>query len=238
MRWELIGRNVATLVTPPPPNVFEVRILTIAQARQLLQHVAGTRNAALYHVTLLLGLRRSEVLGLRWQDVDLEQATLTIHGALHLFPSVEARADIHRRRPGFVIDVFTEHAALVQPKTKAGRRTLPLSPALCGMLAAHRERQRAYAAERGDRWVEHGLVFPSTVGTPITPRNLSRSFAGMLKKAGLPHMRFHDLRHSCASFLAASNPPTPPRVAMEILGHANIHPTLQFYTKALDINKQ
>jgi integrase len=88
----------------------------------------------------------------------------------------------------------------------------------------------------GARWQEHGLVFTTRYGTPISPRNLVRSFKALLQRAGLPDMRFHDLRHSCASLLAAQG--VPARVAMEVLGHASIQTTQNIYTHVFDDAKR
>jgi integrase len=234
VRWQLIPRNVAQVVTPPPVHEYEAMALTVAQAKQFLSAIRGERNEALYLVTLMLGVRRGEVLALRWQDVDLEHGTLRVVGTLHTFKDAAALDDIVRTRSGLVVARLTPSAAIMQPKTKRSKRVLPLSPALITALHVHGLRQGSERARMGERWQEHGLVFPSSVGTPYNARNVIRMFERTVQAAGLPPLRFHDLRHSCASFLAASDPPTPPRVAMEILGHANIHTTLQIYTKALD----
>ncbi len=211
VKWELVPRNVASLVELPPLPDTKAKALTVAQAQQLFAAARGDRLEALYRVALALGLRRSEVLGLRWQDVDLEQQTLTIAFALQ-----DDRGSYQ----------------LVEPKTRNSRRTLPLPPMLIAALRAHKIRQYEERLLAGSRWQEHGLVFPTSLGTPQSPRNLLRSFHRLLKRADLPHMRFHDLRHSCLSLLAAQG--VPPRVAMEIAGHSNINITLQVYTHVLD----
>jgi integrase len=172
--------------------------------------VKGNRLEALYSVALALGLRRGEALGLRWEDVDLEAGTLRVQVALQ------------RRK---------DSKTLVEPKTEQSRRTLPLPSVLVVALKAHRTRQLEERLAAGPKWRDHGLVFPSTVGTPMEPRNLTRQFKAVLQRAGLPDIRFHDLRHTAASLLVAQG--VHPRVVMEILGHSQISLTMNTYTHVL-----
>jgi integrase len=154
-------------------------------------------------------------LGLRWQDVDLDAGTLRVAVALQN---------------------ISGKLVLVKPKTAKSQRTLPLPPSLITALRQHKARLLQEQLLAGTRWKDHGLVFPTSVGTPISPRNLYRSFQALLDRAEVPRMRFHDLRHSCATLLAVQG--VPPRVAMEILGHSNIHTTMQIYTHVLDDGKR
>ncbi len=215
VKWGLVARNVAALIDPPKVERYGARVLTPAEAQQLLATATGDRLEALYRVALSLGLRRGEVLGLRWQDVDLVKGILRVAMAL-------------QRVNG--------ELTLVPPKTTSSQRTLPLPPSLILTLRQHHMRQLQDRLLAGSRWHDHDLVFPTRIGTPISPRNLLRSFGALLQRAGLPHMRIHDLRHSCATLLAAQG--VPPKVAMEILGHTDIRTTLAIYTHVLDDSKQ
>jgi integrase len=210
-QWECVPRNVATLVTPPRPVPYHARVLTTEQAHRLLDAVVGHRLEALYRVALSLGLRHGELLGLRWQDVDLDAGTLRVAMTL-----LEVRGGL----------------VLAEPKTPRSHRTLPLSPLLTATLRQHRARQLAERMRLGPAWHDHGMVFASETGTPIRPRNMRRAFRSLLLHAGLPHVRIHDLRHSCATFLALQR--VPPRIAMDILGHSNITTTLAIYTHVLE----
>jgi integrase len=119
-----------------------------------------------------------------------------------------------------------------QSKTEAGARTLPLPGRLMTALQKHWLNLQEVRRSLGTEWKEYGLVFPSEVGTPVSPRNLVRQFKSTLKRAGLPQtIRFHDLRHSCATFLVAQG--VHPRVAMEILGHSQISVTMDTYAHVL-----
>ena len=224
MRWPHVQRNAATLVDVPrhattPTSddetdkepAFAIQPLDERQSRALLATVAGHRLEALYRVALSLGLRRGEVLGLRWSDIDFERATLRVTGALQRYRGKLERAS-------------TKTAASAQP--------ISLPPVLLATLRRHQRAQERERAAAGTRWKEHGLVFTTALGTPIEPRNLIRHFKGVLKRAGLPQtIRFHDLRHSCATLLIAQG--VHPRVVMEILRHSQISTTMNTYAHVL-----
>ncbi len=216
MKWGFVVRNVASLTDAPAAERFRAYVLTVDQADALLDAAAGDRLHALYATALWLGLRRGELLGLRWQDIDLDAGTLRIEVAQQI---VNGKAE------------------LAAPKTIRSRRTLPLPAALVPILQAHHTRQLKERVRAGVPWPDHDLVFTTTKGTPINPRNLDRSFKALLKRAGLPKtIRLHDLRHSCASLLASAG--LPARVAMDILGHTNISTTMNIYTRIFDDAKR
>ncbi len=153
--------------------------------------------------------------GVRWEDVDFEERTLRVE----------------------VAQIITgDGLELAPPKTENSRRTLPLPAALIPLLKEHRTRQLEEQLIAGRRWQASGLVFCTSNGTPINPRNLVRDFKAFLQRAKLPDIRFHDLRHSCASLLAAQK--VPVRVAMDILGHSNIATTQNIYTHVFDDAKR
>ena len=211
LKWGLVARNVATLVTTPRAERMTINALTPTQSRALLEAARGDRLEALYRVALSLGLRRGEALGLRWSDIDLEARTLRVEVAL---------------------GVIDGKLVLGEPKTETSRRTLPLPAALVPALRTHHARQLEERLAAGGKWQDTGYVFTSSVGTPIHPGNLMKSFHALLGRAGLPRIRFHDLRHSCASLLAAQG--VPARVAMEVLGHSDIRITQNIYTHVFD----
>ncbi len=215
LKWGLVAQNVAALTDAPKVERYVTRPLTAAQAHTLLQAARGDRLETLYRVALSLGLRQGEALGLRWEDVDLGGPTLRVAVSLQLVGG---------------------KLQLTAPKTPTSCRTLPLPAALVTALRAQRVRQLEDQLLAGARWQEHGLVFTTRWGTPISPRNLVRSFKRLLGRAGLPDMRFHDLRHSCASLLAAQG--VLARVAMEVLGHASIQTTQNIYTHVFDDAKR
>lgn len=208
--WRMVPRNVASVVRTPRVAKEEVRFLTPEQARQLLKVVKGHNFEALYSVALAIGLRRGEALGLRWSDVDLDNGTLIVRNQL-------------QRIGG--------RLGLTEPKTSSARRALALPDFAVKALKAHRARQAKTRLGAGENWKETGYVFTTCVGTPVEPGNITRHFAKALETAKLPPMRFHDLRHTCASLLLAQG--QQPRVVMEILGHSRISLTMDTYSHVM-----
>jgi integrase len=215
VREELIGRNVASLVQVTSPNYDVNRGLTVAQARKLLAVSRDHRLHALYVLAVYLGLRRGELLGLRWRDVDLDAGVIEVRSSLQRVGG-ELRA--------------------VTPKTRSSRRTVPLI-GLCGeALLAHREHQNAERAGAGLGWLDTGYVFTTSAGTPIEPANLRRSWYPLRDAAGLRPVRFHDLRHTCVSLLLDLG--APPHVVREIVGHADLSVTMMIYAHASQEEKR
>jgi integrase len=211
VKWHMIPRNVAEAVKAPRPNPKEMRTLFADETRKLLEAARGDKLEALYVLAVSTGMRQGELLALKWQDVDLENAsvsvrrTLTKHGTRLLFG---------------------------EPKTKKSRRTIHLTEAAVRVLREHLDRQLGQIERLGDLYKDQGLVFASEVGTPINPTNLrKRSFASLLKRAKLPRIRFHDLRHTCATLLLSRN--IHPKYVQELLGHANIAVTLDTYSHVI-----
>lgn len=201
----LVGRNPASAVTPPKVPQKEMQVLDDNQARQLLIAAQGDRYEAMYYLAITTGLRQGELLGLKWEDIDFSSGILQVKRQLQRVPGKGVR--------------------LSEPKTKAGRRQIQLGPESVNQLIIHRRRQDI--EREGDRWEEHGLVFPSSVGTPTGQRNLIRSFKRLLKKAGLPDIRFHDLRHTAATLMLLNG--IPLIVVSRRLGHSKPSVTLDIY---------
>jgi integrase len=190
--------------------------LTAEQARTLLGVAVGDPLGALYVVALRAGLRQSELLGLRWRDVDLEAATLTVRSAL----------------------VRVRHEGLrdFDPKTAASAATIPLPSAAVAALRAHRTRQIELRLRAGTRWQDTGYVFTTEVGTPISASNLlRRSFYPLCARADIPTrpgLRFHDLRHACGSLLIAEG--VRPKLVQAILRHSKLATTMDLYVHSFD----
>ena len=213
-KWELVPRNVAKLVDPPRVQHFEVQALSPEQARTFLDAAKGDRLEALYTVAVSLGLRRGECLALRWEDVDLELGTLRV---CHTLQRVDGGG-----------------WELAEPQSKNSRRTLGLPSFADQALRDHRKRQLEEKMLAGPDWQENGLVFTSKIGTPLDGQHLYfRHFKKLLSKAGLPDIRFHDLRHSCASLLLVQG--VSPRVVMETLGHSQISLTMNTYSHVMPV---
>ncbi|MHB1324976.1 MAG: site-specific integrase [Thermoleophilia bacterium] len=156
-----------------------------------------------------LSLRR---LGLKWEDVNFEAKTLRVRFALQ---RIEGKLQ------------------LVEPKSAKSRRTIALPNPTVKALKHHRKRQLEENLLAGPAWQETGFVFTSTIGTPLEPDNIGRWFKPLLKKAGLPDIRFHDLRHTAASLLLVQG--VQPRVVMETLGHSQISLTMNRYSHVMPV---
>src|ERR687885_1253717 len=210
-KWHLVQRNVADTVKPPRPAPTEISALSAAETRRLLEAADGDRLEALYVLAVHTGMRQGELLALRWQDVDMENAVVSVRRTV-------------TRSGGRV--------AFGEPKTKKSRRSIRLTPQAVEALRRHLKRQLQDIEILGDRYQDQGLVFTTDTGAPINPSNLrQRSFAPLLKRAGLPHMRFHDLRHTCATLLLSRG--VHPKFVQEPLGHATIAITLDTYSHVM-----
>ena len=205
-RDELVTRNVAKLVQIPTPRYKVGKGLAVAQVKKLLAEAERTRLYALYVVAATLGLRRGELLGLRWTDLDLDRATLTV------------AQTVQRVGGRLLVD---------ETKSEASDATVPLPKITRRVLVEHRERQDKERVDAAEVWQDQGLVFPTSVGTPIEPRSLNRHFDGIRTRAGLPGVRLHDLRHTVVSLLLALG--TPPHIVQAIARHADLEITLSIY---------
>jgi integrase len=202
LRWRLVRFNAASLVEIPRIEQEEMSALDETQARALLRALKGDRLEALYRVALSLGLRRGEILGLRWIDVDFELASLSVVQTIQ-----------RTKTQGLIFST---------PKTTSSLRTLSIPPVLLAVLKRHKIRQEGEGIDN-----PHGLVFISTTGTPLDPDNITHRFKAFAKAAGLPDaIHFHSLRHSCATLLLAQG--VPMYVVKDILGHGQIGTTMKY----------
>lgn len=183
-----------------------------AQARAFLKHVASDRLFAMYQVVITCGLRRGEVIAVRWEDVDLEAGLMLIHRS-----TVQIGGKIHEGAP----------------KTKRSRRIVPLDSDTIAALRAHRRRQAKEQLAAGANWANsEGRVFTRSDGTALVPEAVSRNFRALSAAADVPVIRFHDLRHTSASLALAGG--VPMRVVSDRLGHSTIAITSDLYTKVYD----
>ena len=253
LRWELVSRNAAALTDPPRHRPREIQPLTPEQAKTLLRAVAGHRLEALITVALGLGLRRGEALALRWEAVDLDAGVLSVRHTLDWKggdPVARRSLAAESHRLEVQLNATTDDATrsrlqqslaetrqklkaargsvhFAEPKTARSRRTITLPEVVATALRKHRTRQLEERLATGSSWRESGLVFTTPIGTPIGTHSLHRTFKTILRGAGLPDIRYHDLRHTAASLLLAQG--VDPRTIMETLGHSQIGLTLNTY---------
>jgi integrase len=211
LRLGMVHRNVADMVDAPRVPHKEMKTLSEEQMATLLAAAVGDRLEALYVLAIGTGMRLGELLALAWRDVDLESGWLQVRTTLQRTPS------------GFV---------LAEPKTAQSRRRIALPIAVATALRAHRARQLEERMQLGPAWIDRGLVFPDEAGEPLDGISVLRySFYALLKRAGLPRIRFHDLQHTAATLLLAHG--INPKIVSEMLGHSSISITLNLYSHVL-----
>jgi integrase len=207
----LIPRNVCEAVKPPKVERKEIRPLDQEQTKAVLEAASGERLEALYVLAIHTGMREGELLGLKWEDVDLERRVLRLRRGLV-------------REGGKVM--------LGDLKTPKSRRGVRLTRAAAEALRDHLQQQLEEMEQMGSLYQPGGLVFATKSGTLINPSNLrNRSFKPLLKRAGIQDICFHDLRHTCATLLLSQG--THPKLVQELLGHATIAITLDTYSHFL-----
>jgi integrase len=198
-------------VDPPRVRTPEMRPLTPTEARELLQAAESNRLKALYVLAVTTGMRQGEILGLGWEDVDLEAGVVRVRRTLTLAKG---------------------GPRLTEPKTRGSRRSIRLTTSAVEALERHRERQEGEGVAKGDEWNDMGLVFCTRRGTPIRRDNLhDKYWKPLLRRSGLPDIRFHDLRHTCATLLLTKG--VHPKIVSEMLGHSSIAITLDTYSHVI-----
>ncbi|WP_030421410.1 tyrosine-type recombinase/integrase [Streptomyces sp. NRRL F-5065] len=207
VREDELPRNVARNVKTTAPRPRRFQPLTASEARQLLHAASGDRLHALYELALRTGLRKGELLGLHWEDLDLDGGTATIHRSLQ-----------RTRSQGLTV---------LNTKTLASERRIALPTECLSSLKIHQERQQEERQAAGTGWMGNGLVFTTPKGRPLDLTNLTRRFRRLLHSAGLRAIRFHDLRHSTATLLLEQGVDLV--VIKELLGHAHIGVTAGVY---------
>ncbi len=207
VREGLLGWSPVEAVERPKVETAEHQILTEEQAQQLVIMSKASHYGTLIYLALITGLRESELLGLKWSDIDWKK------GILHV------QRQLHR--------VQGQGRVFVPPKTKAGRREIRLGQGTLERLAAHREEQDKQRILSGDLWEENNLIFPNRLGKPAACENMYKEHKRILKANGLPDIRFHGLRHTNISFLIDMG--TPINTVQKRAGHSKASITTDTY---------
>ena len=211
VKWGLIARNVAMAVDPPKPSRPEIKFLSPEDVEHLLDIADSTTYYELIFTALYSGLRRGELLGLRWCDVDLLMATISVNQSLQRLTGGEF--------------------SIREPKSARSRRLVPMPPSLAVLLRQYKKFQGEQMVTLGLGLTEADLVFSHPDGSPLDPSTVSHTFSKIAKKAGLDKIRFHDLRHAHASLMLLTG--ADPKVISERLGHASIAITMDIYAHIL-----
>jgi integrase len=212
VRWRLVPTNVAEAVEPPRIRRTEMRTLDAAEVRRLLGAAEKSRLYEVILIAVTTGMRRGEILGLRWADVDFDRSRITVSSALQL------------------------DGSLAEPKTPRSRRDVGMPTTLRDVLRTHKARQNEDKLALGAGYVDQGLVFANESGGSWKADGISTLYRGIVKRAGLGTLRFHDLRHTAASLMLQEGLPITTVAA--ILGHANTSTTLSVYGHAIKGSEQ
>lgn len=211
VKWNLVSKNVTSLVSLPQVERYEPTVLSAEEAKRLLDMAKGNRMYAIILLAVTTGARRGEILSLHWNDIDLKQGVISVHRTMNHFQDY-----------GFVEN---------DTKTQTGRRKIILPDVVIQALVEQKAIQEEARQKAGPKWIDRNLVFCNVVGNYIQPGYVWVCFQKLLAKAGLPDMRFHDLRHSAATILLTMG--VHPKVVQELLGHSSIAITMNIYSHLL-----
>ena len=208
VRWNMIGRNPLDLVDPPTAEQKEMITLDVDQLLQLLDRAMEGRYGAAIYTSAYTGLRRGELVGLQWPDIDLERKVISVRREVVFVP-----------RTGYVIS---------QPKSAKSRRAVDVASAVVEVLQRHRAAQAEHRLRLGSAFKNEEWVFCKDDGSHLSPTTLTRAFAAIRDELGLPPVRLHDLRHTHASLLLQAG--VHLKVVQERLGHSTIAVTADTYS--------
>jgi integrase len=213
VRWDRLSRNPCDAADPPRQQRTEdekAQAWTNLELRKFLEAVKSDRLYPLWLTLSMTGLRRGEALALRWIDVDLERARLSVRRSL---VPINGTVEVH------------------EPKTNRGRRLVALDPFTISVLRTWSRRQKEERLEWGPAWTDSGLVFTRADGKLIHPERVSKAFRARVKKTGLPQIHLHDLRHTHATLALEAG--IHPKVVSDRLGHSTVAITLDIYSHAI-----
>lgn len=208
VRYDLLVKNPTSGAILPRYSPPEMKVLDEAQVNQFLMAARGSPYEALYYLAIVTGMRMGEIYGLTWDDLHWHTGELNVHRQI-------------QEKKGGGWDFY-------EPKTRFGTRMVKLGDGTLTVLRNHKSRQELEMAFAGDRWQHNNLIFPSVSGTPLNKSNMRKDYNRVLSLAGIPHIRFHDLRHTAASLML--NHKTPLLVASRRLGHSKPSVTLDIYS--------
>lgn len=216
----MINENVCDAVVLPKKNKIEIVPLTREEVIKFLNEAKEDRLYALYLLEMMTGLRRGEILGLKWEDIDFEKGRINVIHNLYRINNTDENA-----ASKYKLELLT-------PKTETSKRCIPINQFMIEELLNHKRKQEAEKELYKDCYKDLGMVFSRPNGDYISPREFLRQYQRLLEKAGLERKCFHDLRHTVASLLINAN--ENPKVIQQLLGHSNISTTLDIYAHVMD----
>ena len=211
LKWGLLVRNVCDAVDPPKPRRKEMTALDYSEIQRFLDVASGSPYGPLFFLDVYTGLRRGELLGLRWRAIHLAAGTLSVTETIQR--------------------VTGRGLMSLEPKTDRSRRLVSIPPIAVAVLRGLKVKQREEREAVNREWSESEYVFSHWDGRPFHPDTVSHTFAALVQKAGIPHVRLHDLRHSHATLMMADG--INPKIVSERLGHSSVAITLDIYSHVL-----
>jgi integrase len=210
LKWQAVTKNVARAVSPPRKEKKEIKHWTKDEVKEFLNSIENERLFALYHLALNTGMRRGELLGLRWVDMRLNDGYVAV------------RQNLVKTNSGILMQ---------EPKTSNSRRNISISSNTVAALKAHKKQQLQEKLAHGPDYKDNGLVFCRLNGLPLYPDGVSDQFNRLVAKAGVKSITFHDLRHTHATLLLVAG--IHPKVVSERLGHYSVALTLDLYSHVI-----
>ena len=211
VKWNLVARNVGIAVEPPRARKKEMRALSLSEIQRFLDNCTTEPWRTIFHTLIWTGIRRSELLGLQWNDLNLDMALMTIRRSL-----------VRLQNGTYVTD---------EPKTSSGTRSLDLAPSTCLLLKQHRAGQERGVELLGIPSSQTNFVLGHPNGTPRTPSTVTQQFKRIASRAGLSEVRLHDLRHTHASLMLQQG--TDIKTISTRLGHSSVAFTMDTYAHLL-----
>ena len=210
LKWQAVTKNVARAVSPPRKEKKEIKYWTKDEVKEFLNSIESERLFTLYHLALNTGMRRGELLGLRWVDMRLNDGYVAV------------RQNLVKTNSGILMQ---------EPKTSNSRRNISISSNTVAALKAHKKQQLQEKLAHGPDYKDNGLVFCRLNGLPLYPDGVSDQFNRLVAKAGVKSITFHDLRHTHATLLLVAG--IHPKVVSERLGHYSVALTLDLYSHVI-----
>lgn len=214
-KWELIPKDIASLVEAPRLEKKEMNVWSVDQVNEFLKFTKHSRYSPVFFLAAYTGMRKGEILGLHWNDINFEEKTIRISKTLY---KVKDRYLLH------------------EPKTKSSIRTIYMDDDITRVLKKQRVKQNLEKLKAGNVYEDHNLVFAQETGNYVFPTAVNALFLRYIRQSGIPRIRFHDLRHTHATILLSMG--VNPKIVAERLGHSSVQITLDTYSHVLPSMKK
>lgn len=229
-KWLVAVNNLAvSLIRHEAVQKQKVEIFTLDEQTLFLKAIEGQRHKVLFILAMSSGLRIAELLGLRWSDIDLLESELTVH------QTIRREAKIDLKNGAKSKDAKKTEMIVGTPKSQSSRRTVPLLSIVVKELKSHKVMQNLEKLKAGQAYIDNNLVFPNEIGEPTDGSNVRLTYNRILENNGIPHKKFHAMRHTFATRLFEKEAPL--KTVSNLLGHSDTSITTNTYTHVLTDEK-